>query len=56
MSYNARYGDEYYVNAKDATQDVYAAITYRLSHSVKFEWWGQGFADRTLANTDGPHP
>jgi outer membrane receptor protein involved in Fe transport len=47
VSYNARYGDEYYVNAKDATQDVYAAITYRLSHSVKFEWWGQGFADRT---------
>ena len=47
VSYNARYGDEYYVNAKDETQDVYAALTYRATHSLKFEWWGQGFATRT---------
>jgi len=47
VSYNARYGDEYYQYAKDNTQDVFAAITYRASQSVKFEWWIQGFATRT---------
>ena len=47
VSYNARYGDEYYVGAKDETQDVYVAMTYRATHSLKFEWWAQGFADRT---------
>lgn len=47
VSYNARYGDEYYQYAKDNTQDVYTALTYRMSHSVKFEWWLQGFATRT---------
>jgi len=47
VSYLARYGDEYYVNAKDETQDVYTAITYRATKDLTFEWWGQGFATRT---------
>ena len=47
VSYNARYGDEYYVNAKDNTQDVYLALAYRASHSLKFDFWTQGFATRT---------
>jgi iron complex outermembrane receptor protein len=47
VSYNARYGDEYYQYAKDNTQDVYTALTYRMSRLVKFEWWLQGFATRT---------
>ena len=51
VSYNARYGDEYYVNAKDETQDVYVALTYYLTKSMKFEFWSQGFATRTNEDT-----
>ncbi len=47
VSYLARYGDSYYINVKDETQDVYAALTYRPSNNLKFEWWGQVYADRT---------
>ncbi len=51
VSYLARYGDEYYVNAKDETQDLYVALTYRMSKDVNFEFWAQGFATRTNEDT-----
>jgi len=51
VSYLARYGDEYYVNAKDQTQDLYAALTYLATKSLKFEFWAQGFATRTNEDT-----
>jgi iron complex outermembrane receptor protein len=51
VSYLARYGDEYYVNAKDETQDVYVALTYRMTKDLKFEFWTQGFATRTNEDT-----
>ncbi|HEY1792007.1 MAG TPA: TonB-dependent receptor [Opitutaceae bacterium] len=51
VSYLARYGDEYYVNAKDQTQDVYVALTYRATKNLKFEYWAQGFATRTNEDT-----
>lgn len=51
ISYLARYGDEYYVNAKDQTQDVYAALTYLATKNLKFEFWAQGFATRTNEDT-----
>jgi hypothetical protein len=51
VSYLARYGDEYYVNAKDETQDVYTAITYLATKALKFEFWTQGFATRTNEDT-----
>jgi outer membrane receptor for ferric coprogen and ferric-rhodotorulic acid len=51
VSYLARYGDEYYVNAKDQTQDGYFALTYRMSRNVNFEFWTQGFATRTNEDT-----
>jgi iron complex outermembrane recepter protein len=51
VSYLARYGDEYYVNAKDQTQDVYVALTYRPTRDLKFEFWTQGFATRTNEDT-----
>lgn len=51
VSYLARYGDEYYVNAKDETQDVYVALTYLATKSLKFEFWTQGFATRTNEDT-----
>jgi len=47
VSYLARYGDEYYLNAKNQTQDVYLALTYLATHNLKFEWWAQGFETRT---------
>lgn len=51
VSYLARYGDEYYVNAKDETQDVYMALTYFMTKELKFEFWTQGFATRTNEDT-----
>ncbi len=51
VSYLARYGDEYYVNAKDQTQDIYVALTYRMTKDLKFEFWTQGFATRTNEDT-----
>jgi outer membrane receptor protein involved in Fe transport len=51
VSYNARYGDEYYVNGKDETQDVYVALTYLMTKDLKFEFWTQGFATRTNEDT-----
>jgi iron complex outermembrane receptor protein len=51
VSYLARYGDEYYVNAKDETQDVFVALTYRMTKDLKFEFWTQGFATRTNEDT-----
>jgi iron complex outermembrane recepter protein len=51
VSYLARYGDEYYVNAKDQTQDVYYALTYLATKSLKFDFWAQGFATKTNEDT-----
>jgi outer membrane receptor protein involved in Fe transport len=51
VSYLARYGDEYYVNAKDQTQDVYVALTYLMTKDLKFEFWTQGFATKTNEDT-----
>src|SRR5580658_944910 len=51
VSYLAEYGDEYYVNAKYQTQDVYVALTYRMSKDLKFEFWAWGFATRTNEDT-----
>jgi outer membrane receptor for Fe3+-dicitrate len=47
VSYLSRYGDGYYINDHDQTQDVYAALTYLATKSLKIETWFQGFEDRT---------
>jgi len=47
VSYLSRYGDGYYINDHDETQDVYAALTYLPNKNLKIETWVQGFADRT---------
>ena len=47
VSYLERFGDDYYLYVKNQTQDLYAALTYIPSSSVKFEWWGQMYSDRT---------
>ena len=45
VSYLSRYGDGYYQFSKNDTQDLYTALDYNLSKTVKFEWWGQYYAD-----------
>ena len=47
ISYLSRYGDGYYLNDHDQTQDIYLALTYLVSPSVKIEAWTQFFEDRT---------
>ena len=44
VSYLGRYGDGYYLNSHDQTQDVYTALTYLATKSLKFEFWAEGFA------------
>jgi outer membrane receptor protein involved in Fe transport len=51
VSYLSRYGDEYYINAKNETQDVYAALTYLMSKTTRFDFWAQMYSDRTNENT-----
>jgi iron complex outermembrane recepter protein len=47
VSYLSRYGDGYYINDHDQTQDLYAALTYLPNPNVKIEGWAQIFSDRT---------
>jgi len=47
VSYLSRYGDGYYLNDKDQTQDVYLALTYLATSKLKIELWTQYFEDRT---------
>jgi hypothetical protein len=47
ISYLSRYGDGYYLNDHNQTQDVYAAATYLPFSKVKIEAWGQVYEDRT---------
>ncbi len=47
ISYLSRYGDGYYLNDKNQTQDVYAAFTYLPNPKVKVEAWVQVYEDRT---------
>jgi hypothetical protein len=41
-----RFGDGYYINDKNQTDDVYAAITYLATKNLKIDWWGQGYDGR----------
>jgi outer membrane receptor protein involved in Fe transport len=47
VSYLGRFGDDYYLNVKNETQDLYGALTYIPSKTVKFELWAQMYSDRT---------
>jgi outer membrane receptor for monomeric catechols len=47
VSYLSRYGNGYYLNSKDETQDVYLALTYLATKSLKLDWWAQIYSDRT---------
>ncbi len=47
VSYLSRYGDGYYINDHDQTQDIYAALTYIPNDRLKVEGWAQIYSDRT---------
>jgi outer membrane receptor protein involved in Fe transport len=47
VSYLSRYGDGYYINDHDQTQDVYAALAYLPNSKIKVEGWFQVYEDRT---------
>jgi TonB dependent receptor len=47
ISYLSRYGDGYYLNDHNETQDVYAAITYLPNSKLKVEAWAQIYSVRT---------
>ena len=47
VSYLSRYGDGYYLNDHDQTQDGYVALTYLATSKLKIEGWTQFFEDRT---------
>jgi outer membrane receptor protein involved in Fe transport len=47
VSYLSRYGEGYYINDHNETQDVYAALTYLATSNLKVEAWGQVYSDRT---------
>jgi outer membrane receptor protein involved in Fe transport len=47
VSYESRYGDGYYKNDKNRTQDIFVSMTYHATKNLKFDWWGQYFSDKT---------
>jgi iron complex outermembrane recepter protein len=47
VSFLSRYGDGYYRNNYNHTEDLYAALAYRPTSSLKLDWWVQGFFDQT---------
>jgi len=46
VSYLSRYGDGYYENTKNETQDIYTALTYMATKKLKFEWFGWYYKNR----------
>ncbi|MGA2692080.1 MAG: TonB-dependent receptor [Opitutaceae bacterium] len=51
VSYLERWGDGYYENLHNSTQDLFASAEYRMSKNLKFEGWFQMYSDRTNENT-----
>jgi iron complex outermembrane receptor protein len=43
VSYLSRYGNYYYQNDPNRTQDIFLALTARPTSKLTFEWWGQWY-------------
>jgi len=41
VSYLSRYGNGYYEDEKNRTQDVFTALSWRASKVLTLDWWGQ---------------
>jgi len=46
LSYLSTYGDGYYVNDKNQTQDIYGALDIRPNKVVNIQAWAQGYTSR----------
>jgi len=51
ISYLERFGDGYYENLHNSTQDLYGAYTFKPTKDLKFDFWAQMYSDRTNENT-----
>ena len=44
VSYLSRYGEGYYRNDPNTTQDLYASLIYRFSSKLTVKWWAQYYS------------
>jgi outer membrane receptor protein involved in Fe transport len=51
VSYLERWGDGYYQNLHNSTQDLYASMAYKATKNLRFDGWFQMYSDRTNENT-----
>jgi hypothetical protein len=51
LSYLERWGDGYYENLHDSTQDIYGSFEYRATKNLKVDGWLQMYSDKTNENT-----
>jgi outer membrane receptor for monomeric catechols len=51
VSYLERWGDGYYENLHNETQDLYAAMAWKATKNLRFDGWFQMYSDRTNENT-----
>ncbi len=51
VSYLERWGDGYYENLHNSTQDLFASMAYKLTKNLRFDGWFQMYSDRTNENT-----
>ena len=51
VSYLERWGDGYYTNLHNSTQDLYASMTWKATKNLRFDGWFQMYSDRTNENT-----
>jgi outer membrane receptor protein involved in Fe transport len=51
VSYLERWGDGYYENLHNSTQDLYASMAYKATHNLRFDGWFQIYSDKTNENT-----
>jgi outer membrane receptor for monomeric catechols len=51
VSYLSRYGDGYYEDQRNRTQDIFTALTLRPSNDLTVQWWGQWYGNLFAAVT-----
>jgi hypothetical protein len=51
VSYLERWGDGYYEDLHNSTQDLYASMSWKATKNLKYDGWFQMYSDRTNENT-----
>jgi hypothetical protein len=46
VSYLSRYGQGYYLNDPNQTQDLFAAVAFHPKKGLTLDWWGQWYGSR----------